>query len=167
MDVIIDVIKDKDVVIDELKTYDFIVLSPGPGLPQETFSMESILVRYASNKPILGICLGMQGIVSFYGGQLYNLNKVAHGVSIEMNILTKDAIYKDLPMISQVGIYNSWACSIDSSEELVVLSESSSRLILSVKHKKLPIYGLQFHPESILTEYGKKMLCNFIQKVVF
>jgi len=167
MDVIVDVVKDKDVVIDELITYDFIVLSPGPGLPHETFSMQSILSTYASEKPILGICLGMQGIVSFYGGMLYNLDKVAHGVSIEMNILTEDVIYKDLPKINKVGIYNSWACTIKSSSELLILSESNSKLILSVRHKKLPIYGLQFHPESILTENGKKMLCNFIQEVVF
>ena len=167
LDVEVAIVKDKDVDLPSLNSYDFIVLSPGPGLPNETFSMNSIFTNYAESKPILGICLGMQGVVSYFGGELYNLEKVEHGVSIEMNIITNNCIYKGVPNKMKVGIYNSWACSIKTTNELEVLSESNTKVVLSIKHKTLPIYGLQFHPESILTENGKQMLLNFIENVVF
>ena len=167
MDVEVTVVKDKEVIFSLLETFDFIVLSPGPGLPEETYSMNSILSIYAAKKPIIGICLGMQGIVSHFGGKLYNLNKVMHGVSIEMNVLNNDSIYKGLPKKMKVGIYNSWACSIETSKELQLLSESEEKIVLSTKHETLPIYGLQFHPESILTENGKQILRNFVENVVF
>jgi anthranilate synthase component II len=167
LDVEVTVVKDRDVVLSNLDLFDFIVLSPGPGLPEETFSMNAILSEYASKKPIIGICLGMQGIVEHFGGLLYNLNYVVHGVSIEMDILTNDDLYKGLPKKMMVGIYNSWACSLETSGELQLLSESKEKIVLSIKHKTLPIYGLQFHPESILTENGKQMLRNFVENVVF
>ncbi len=167
LDVEVTIVKDRDVVLSNLDSFDFIVLSPGPGLPDETFSMNSILSHYADLKPIIGICLGMQGIVVHFGGTLYNLSNVVHGVSIEMDILTNDEIYKGLPNKMMVGIYNSWACSIETSGNLQLLSESKEKIVLSIKHKKLPIYGLQFHPESILTENGKQMLKNFVENVVF
>lgn len=167
LDVEVTVVKDRDVILSSLDSFDFIVLSPGPGLPEETFSMNSILSLYASKKPILGICLGMQGIVAHFGGTLYNLNHVSHGVSVEMDVLTDDDLYKGLPKKLMVGVYNSWACLIDTSSELQLLSASKEKIVLSIKHKKMPIYGLQFHPESILTENGKQMLRNFVEIVVF
>lgn len=167
LDVEVTVVKDRDVDLSKLDLFDFIVLSPGPGLPKETYSMNSVLTVYASKKPIIGICLGMQGIVKYFDGTLYNLDYVAHGVSIEMEILSNDDLYKGLPNKMMVGIYNSWACSIETSSELQLLSESKEKIILSIRHKTLPIYGLQFHPESILTENGKQMLRNFVEIVVF
>lgn len=167
MEVDVTIVKDRDVVLSDLDSFDFIVLSPGPGLPDETFSMNSILSHYAARKPIIGICLGMQGIAAHFGGKLYNLNHAAHGVSIEMDILSNDSIYKGIPKKTMVGIYNSWACSIETSDSLQLLSESSEKIVLSIKHKKLPIYGLQFHPESILTDNGKQILNNFVEIVVF
>lgn len=167
MEVDVTIVKDRDVVLSDLDSFDFIVLSPGPGLPDETFSMNSILSHYAARKPIIGICLGMQGIAAHFRGKLYNLNHAAHGVSIEMDILSNDSIYKGIPKKTMVGIYNSWACSIEPSDSLQLLSESSEKIVLSIKHKKLPIYGLQFHPESILTDNGKQILNNFVEIVVF
>jgi anthranilate synthase component 2 len=167
MDVDVTIVMDRDVVLSDLGSFDFIVLSPGPGLPEETFSMNPILSHYATTKPIIGICLGMQGIAAHFGGKLYNLNHVAHGVSIEMDILSNDDIYKGIPKKMMVGIYNSWACSIETSNSLQLLSESKEKIVLSIKHNILPVYGLQFHPESILTDNGKQILNNFVEIVVF
>jgi para-aminobenzoate synthetase component 2 len=150
---------------DRLNSVDFIVLSPGPGLPEEKHSLAYILEHFSSSKPILGICLGMQGIVQFFGGKIYNQEAVRHGVQIKMKLVTQDPIFEHVPTETPVGLYHSWACELMDSEALIPLAESDEHVLMAVRHRTLKIYGLQFHPESILTEFGRQMIRNFIKIV--
>jgi anthranilate synthase component II len=152
-----------DLDVDSLKDMDLIVLSPGPGLPQEKPTLKLILQEYFLSKPILGICLGMQGVVNYFGGQIYNQKTVKHGVQSAMKIAEQDLIFKDVPLKSQVGLYHSWACCLNEGSELIPLAYSEDGVLMAVRHRSLPIYGLQFHPESILTEFGRKIIQNFIE----
>jgi para-aminobenzoate synthetase component 2 len=150
---------------DRLNSVDFIVLSPGPGLPEEKQSLAYILEHFSSSKPILGICLGMQGIVQFYGGKIYNQNEVRHGVQVKMKFISQDPIFENIPNESRVGLYHSWACELLDAKALIPLAESEEHVLIAVRHRTLKIYGLQFHPESILTEFGRQMIRNFLKIV--
>ena len=150
---------------DRLNSVDFIVLSPGPGLPEEKHSLAYILEHFSSSKPILGICLGMQGIVQFFGGKIYNQDEVRHGVQVKMKFISQDPIFENIPNESQVGLYHSWACELLDAEALIPLSESEEHVLMAVRHRNLKIYGLQFHPESILTEFGRQIIRNFLKIV--
>jgi anthranilate synthase component 2 len=156
------VVEDRAVKIDEVENYDCIVFSPGPGLPSETQSMLLILEKYSGTKKILGICLGMQGIASFYGDELYNLEKVKHGVSEIIHVDPKVNLFNDLDKNQEVGLYHSWAVRINPNSNLKVTALSNEHVTMALQHKELPIYGVQFHPESILSENGKQMLKNFL-----
>ena len=161
-DVSVDVIGDEFVVLDDLAKYDMIILSPGPGLPEETSSMFQIMERYASLKPILGICLGMQGITQFFRGKIYNQEFVKHGVQVAVNVIKNDALFDAVPDRFLVGLYHSWACELNERSELIELMKSDDDVVMAVRHNVLPVYGLQFHPESVLTEYGQRLLLNFV-----
>ena len=154
-----------DLDVDCLKDMDLIVLSPGPGLPQEKPVLNLILQQYFSLKPFLGICLGMQGIVNYFGGHIYNQKKVKHGVQSTMKIAEHDLIFKDVPLKSQVGLYHSWACCLNEGSDLIPLAYSEDGILMAVRHRSLPIYGLQFHPESVLTEFGRRIIQNFVQNI--
>lgn len=156
------VVEDGKLDINEIESYDAVIFSPGPGLPKNTIHMFSVLERYAKSKKILGICLGMQGIAQFFGASIYNQKQVKHGVSERMNILRPDTLFKDLPIFFEVGLYHSWAVDVHRSDVLEILSESENGVVMAIKHKSLNIYGVQFHPESILTEHGKNILVNFL-----
>lgn len=148
--------------IEELQEFDQIILSPGPGLPSEKHSLKGILGSYSETKMILGICLGMQGIVEFFGGKIYNQQEVKHGVTAEINIHDHTSLFKSIPDQINVGLYHSWACDIIESTELKTLADSQEGVIMAVQHVTLSVFGVQFHPESILSEYGKGVLFNFI-----
>ncbi len=154
-----------DLDVDCLKEMEFIVLSPGPGLPQEKPVLNLILQQYSSSKPILGICLGMQGIVNYFGGHIYNQEDVKHGIQTIMKIEQQDFIFTDVPSKSLVGLYHSWACRLGEVNELIPLAFSEEDVLMAVRHKSLPIYGLQFHPESVLTEFGRRIIQNFVQNI--
>lgn len=156
------VIEDRAVILEEVALFDCIVFSPGPGLPNETTSMVPILEKYASSKKIMGICLGMQGIAEFFGDHLYNLKQVKHGVSDQILIDTSSALFADLEKTQTVGLYHSWAVQLKKDSQLVEIGKSNEDVVMALKHSGLPIYGVQFHPESILTENGKQMLKNFL-----
>jgi anthranilate synthase/aminodeoxychorismate synthase-like glutamine amidotransferase len=161
-EVMVDVISDESVVVGDLNRYDMIILSPGPGLPEETRSMMSILERFGSNKPILGICLGMQGITQFYGGQIYNQKLVRHGVQVRSKVLNEDDLFLGIPDEFQVGLYHSWACQLNCQSPLTELMISEDGVLMAIKHNENLIYGFQFHPESVLTEFGEQLLRNFV-----
>lgn len=163
-DIDVTVIDDEQLDLGKVEQYDFIVLSPGPGIPSEKKSLFSVLESYSKQKPILGVCLGMQGIVEFYGGRIYNLDKVNHGVTTTVEILKDDLIFKECPRKLEVGLYHSWACDTANSP-LEILMRSEDGVTMAVKHPDLPVYGVQFHPESVLTPYGRKILENFINLV--
>jgi anthranilate synthase component 2 len=154
--------EDKQVDFNAIERFDAIIFSPGPGLPSETYSMTEILRRYSSSKKILGICLGMQGIAEFFGGKLYNQKEVKHGVSTCINVVYEGVLFRQLPKKLHVGLYHSWAADISESELLVASSYSEENVLMSFEHVQLPIYGVQFHPESILSERGKELIFNFL-----
>lgn len=159
----VDVIQDNNVKIDEISHYDRIVFSPGPGLPSETCSLFPVLESYWNKKPILGVCLGMQGIGEYFGGKLYNQLEVKHGVSELISVDISSTLFHGLEEKMEVGLYHSWALEIDNCPELKQTAISDKKVVMALEHKSFPIYGVQFHPESILTPNGKKIIKNFLE----
>ncbi len=160
----INVFRNDKIAIDEVEKYDCIVLSPGPGLPKDAGIMPELIKTYAQSKPILGICLGHQAIGECFGSKLENLKFAFHGVAtpIKQNGL-KSEIFQDIPTRFQAGRYHSWVIKKDTLvDELECIAVDDQTQIMAIKHKTKPIFGLQFHPESILTDHGKQMLKNFI-----
>ena len=151
--------------IDELKPFDKILLSPGPGVPDDAGLLKTVIQTYAPTKSILGICLGQQAIGEVFGGSIINLEKVYHGVATKINIVSYDEILFDgLENQIEVGRYHSWV--IDSNnfpEVLEITSTDENQQIMSVRHKTFDVKGVQFHPESVLTPNGKKILENWIK----
>jgi len=156
------VIEDRAIKLEEVALYDCIVLSPGPGLPKDTTSMFPVLEKYSTSKKILGICLGMQGIASYFGDELFNLKEVKHGVSEQISIDISSPLFVDLDETQTVGLYHSWAVKLKENSALDGLAFSSENVLMALKHRKYSLFGLQFHPESILTKNGKEMLKNFL-----
>lgn len=144
--------------------YDRIVFSPGPGIPDEAGIMKELIGRYATEKKMLGVCLGMQAIGEVFGGTLTNLDKVYHGVATTLSRTSEeDAILGKTPKEFIAGRYHSWVVSEEGfPEELLITSRDAQGQIMSLRHKEYPVFGLQFHPESILTPEGKQMIFNFL-----
>lgn len=162
-DISFDVIRNDKIRIDEINQYQKIVLSPGPGLPKDAGIMPELLKTYASQKSILGVCLGMQAIGEHFGGKLENLHEVCHGQSKPIYIKNNDSLYTNCPESFNVGRYHSWVLSKRSfPSELQVTSVDENGNIMSIAHKTLNIKGVQFHPESILSEYGEKIIKNWL-----
>ncbi len=148
----------------EVAEYDKILLSPGPGIPDEAGLLKPIIKQYAETKSILGICLGQQAIAEVFGGKIENLNEVHHGVSSKIRQINDDDIlYRDLPKELEVGRYHSWVVSKDLPEELIVTSLDENGEIMSIRHKDYDVRAVQYHPESILTPEGKKILKNWVE----
>ena len=150
--------------LNELKIFDKILLSPGPGVPQEAGLLLDVIKKYASTKSILGICLGQQAIGEVFGGSLINLEKVYHGVSSMVQIQQEDSLFKNLPAVFEVGRYHSWVINPDNfPEDLEITSVDENGEIMSIRHKTMDVKGVQYHPESILTPHGKKILENWLE----
>lgn len=150
--------------IEEVASFDAIVISPGPGLPKDAGIIMEVIKQYHQSKPILGICLGMQAIGEYFGAQLKNLPTVFHGVSSDINIIEMDSnLFKNLPKTIQVGRYHSWVVDYPLPENLIITSIDEDENIMSIKHEIYNIRGVQFHPESILTPNGKEMIQNWIE----
>lgn len=145
--------------------YPKILISPGPGLPKDYPNLFSLLELYSSSKSILGVCLGHQAIAEFFGAKLFNLNEVYHGVTKKIQILKKDDyIYRNIPDGFEGGLYHSWAVSEeDFPRELVVTSKAEDGIIMSLSHKTFDVKGIQFHPESIMTDYGTAIIRNWLE----
>jgi len=140
-----------------------LVLSPGPGLPQDAGDSINIIAKYYKEKSILGICLGHQCIGSFFGHKLNNLNKVLHGKQKTIEVLNHKCLYKGLPAKFKIGHYHSWVIKEKENSDLLITAKLETGEIMSVKHKNYNIFGTQFHPESILTEHGKSILINWLE----
>jgi anthranilate synthase component 2 len=150
--------------LSEIEAFDKIILSPGPGLPQDSGKLMEVIQHYHSKKPILGVCLGMQGIGAFFGEKLINLDTVKHGVQEVIHITSPSSIFHSINSPLPVGLYHSWAIQpFENNANIEITSKSEADVTMSIQHKKLPIYGVQFHPESILTPDGKKMIQNFLE----
>ena len=147
----------------EFINFDKIILSPGPSLPQNHTNLFKVLKNYSESKSIFGICLGMQAITEFFGGKLKNLQKVKHGVSSRNRVLRKDILYKGIPTEFEIGHYHSWVVDKEKLPScFYITSMNEDGLIMSISHKNLDIRGVQFHPESVLTNYGKKLIKNWL-----
>lgn len=149
--------------LETIEDFDCIVLSPGPGLPKDAGLMMQVIEKYHTSKIILGICLGHQALGQFFGGTLENLPKVYHGVATSIYNLDDDVLYRNLSDLT-VGRYHSWVLNREKlPSSLITTSEDESGNIMSLKHLSLPIYGIQYHPESVMTPEGKKILQNFFE----
>jgi len=161
----VDVYRNDAISLADIDAYDSIIFSPGPGLPEQAGIMIDAIKKYAPHKKMLGVCLGHQAIGMAFGSRLQNLKKVYHGVQTPVQITqTNDPIFKNIPAETDVGRYHSWVINPETlSAELEVTAQSEDGQIMAIKHKKYPVWGLQFHPESIMTEEGKKMIQNFLE----
>ena len=148
--------------LDELEEFDYIVLSPGPGIPDESGLLKAAIERFDTTKNIFGVCLGQQAIAEVFGATLINLEKVYHGVATRVNIVQEDALFKDLPKTFEVGRYHSWVVKIPLPDQLVATSFDDQGQLMSLRHKVLNVCAVQYHPESILTPNGKKIIENWI-----
>lgn len=147
----------------ELSTFDAFVISPGPGLPAEAGLLTKFIEHaVAIKKPILGVCLGFQALVEHFGGTLFNQSRVRHGVSDSCRITASSRLFQGMPEIFPVGLYHSWAAEPHHFPESLQITALSERdVIMAFEHQTLPIFGVQFHPESILTENGRQLIRNF------
>jgi len=158
------VLRNDEFELNELEKFDKILLSPGPGIPEEAGLLLDVIKKYAPTKSILGICLGQQAIGEVFGGSLINLEKVYHGVSSKVQIQQEDNLFKNLPAEFEVGRYHSWVINPnDFPEDLEITSVDENGEIMSIRHKTFDVKGVQYHPESILTPYGKKILENWLE----
>lgn len=149
--------------IDDVERFDKIVLSPGPGVPDEAGLLKAVIRRYAPTKPILGVCLGEQAIGEVFGAEIYNLNTVFHGIQSSVRIVASDYIFDNLSDCIKVGRYHSWVVGKeDFPAELEVTAVSDEGQVMALKHRRYDVHGIQFHPESILTPEGRTIIMNFI-----
>ena len=138
-----------------------IVLSPGPGEPKDYPLTTKIYNKYKGKKKILGICLGHQYLASYYGSTLYNLKKVRHGISSELQVVDHDGLFKNIPKKFKIGHYHSWNVK-KLSNDLTETALNNNGLNMAFRHKRLNVFGIQFHPESILTEHGIEIIKNWL-----
>ncbi len=149
--------------LDEVEAYTHILLSPGPGVPKDAGLMPQVIQRYAETKNILGVCLGHQAIGEAFGGGLFNLPEVCHGVVTTINIVNEDALFAGLPSSFKVCRYHSWVIDKDSlPDDLIVTAVAHDGSIMAVKHRQFELRGVQFHPESVMTEHGTHLIKNWL-----
>lgn len=159
----VDVFRNDQISLEDIEKYDKIILSPGPGIPEEAGILLDLIKKYAPEKSIFGVCLGQQAIAEAFGGSLINLSEIFHGVATEANQIKEHQIFKNLPDTLEVGRYHSWAVNPDDfPEELEITSIDKDGMIMSLKHKNYDVHAVQYHPESILTPNGKQILENFL-----
>ena len=157
------VLRNDQFELSDLEGFDKIILSPGPGIPSEAGLLLDVIRTYAGRKPILGVCLGHQAIGEVFGAKLENLSEVFHGVATPCRITAESPIFAGLPAEITIGRYHSWVVSTDGFPAcLEVTAESPEGQVMALRHREYPIYGIQFHPESVLTPDGKLIIKNFI-----
>lgn len=157
------VVRNNQFFLEELAAFDRIVLSPGPGIPSEAGQLLDVIRRYAGVKPILGVCLGHQAIGEVFGAKLVNLSDVFHGVTTEARQLVDTPLFAGLPEHFPVGRYHSWVVAKTSFPDcLEIISESNEGMIMALRHRTHNVYGIQFHPESVLTPDGKRIMENWL-----
>ncbi|MEO7768361.1 MAG: aminodeoxychorismate/anthranilate synthase component II [Ferruginibacter sp.] len=161
----VDVFRNDQLALEKVKAYDKIILSPGPGIPEEAGLLLPLIREYAASKSILGVCLGHQAIGEAFGGTLINLDKVYHGIATPINIVNKkSSILKGLGNNIEVGRYHSWIVDDKNfPEELEITATDDNGFIMGLQHKTYDVQGLQFHPESVLTPSGEKIMRNWLE----
>ena len=167
----VDVFRNDKISLEKINEYDKIILSPGPGLPCESGLLLPLIKEYASSKSILGVCLGQQAIGEVFGGKLVNLKEVYHGVATKIKVngkrtMSKNDIFKALPEELEVGRYHSWIVDKEKfPKDLEITAEDENGYIMALRHKTFDVQGVQFHPESVLTPDGEKMMRNWLNVV--
>ncbi len=163
-----DVFRNDKIPLEKINEYDKIILSPGPGLPSESGLLLQLIKEYASSKSILGVCLGQQAIAEAFGGNLVNLKEDYHGVATKITVKenrnkSENDIFKDLPDELEVGRYHSWiVAKANFPNDLEITAEDENGFIMALRHKTFDVQGVQFHPESVLTPEGEKMMRNWL-----
>jgi anthranilate synthase component 2 len=161
---VVAVFRNDEIALEAVKAYDKILLSPGPGVPSESGLLLPLIKEYAASKSIFGVCLGQQAIGESFGGQLTNLAKVYHGIATPIELTTPSLLFKGLPAKFNVGRYHSWV--VDEKNfpaDLIVTSKDENGYIMSLEHKTYDVKGVQFHPESVLTPEGSKIIDNWLK----
>ena len=157
------VVRNDQFELADLEPYSKIILSPGPGIPSEAGLLLDVIKTYAGKKPILGVCLGHQAIGESFGGKLENLSDVFHGVATPCHIIADDPIFSGIERTITIGRYHSWVVSNEGLPDcLEVTAVSDEGQIMALRHRELNVRGIQFHPESVLTPNGRKMLQNWL-----
>jgi anthranilate synthase component 2 len=164
----VDVFRNDQIGLEEINAYDKIVLSPGPGVPAEAGLLLPLIREYASKKSILGVCLGHQAIGEAFGAKLVNLSVVYHGVATEVYTnknLASSRLFEGMPERFEAGRYHSWIVGTENfPESLEVTAFDDNNYIMALRHKQYDVEGVQFHPESVLTPLGEKILRNWLKK---
>lgn len=160
----VDVVRNDQITLEEIGKYDKIILSPGPGIPEEAGILLDLIREYAPTKSILGVCLGQQAIAEAFGGSLINLSEIFHGVATSAELVKENTkIFKNLASGIEVGRYHSWAVNPENfPEELEITATDKDGMIMALQHKTYDVHGVQFHPESILTPDGEVIIKNFL-----
>ncbi len=158
------VVRNDKFELGEVEDFDKIILSPGPGIPEEAGKLKEVIKTYAHKKSILGVCLGEQAIAEVFGGKLINLEKVYHGVKTKIEICKDDYIFNNIPQVFEAGRYHSWVVSPELPDEIECIARDEQQQIMAIRHKKQDVRGVQFHPESIMTTDGKRIIENFLTK---
>lgn len=160
----ITVVRNDGISLEEVDQYDKILLSPGPGVPDEANLLKPIIEKYAATKSIFGVCLGQQAIGEVFGGTLLNTQEVFHGVKSDITVIKNDTLFNNLPKELEVGRYHSWVVSTENfPEDLEITAVGPKGEIMALRHKTYDVRGVQFHPESILTPLGDEMIKNWLE----
>ncbi len=162
----VEVFRNDAIALEAVKSYDKIILSPGPGVPSEAGLLIPLIREYAATKPILGVCLGHQAIGEAFGGSLINLSEVFHGVALPcMQTAVKSPLFEGLPDTFEVGRYHSWVVAKENlPAELEITAEDEQGMIMAMQHKQYDVQGVQFHPESVLTPVGETIIRNWLKQ---
>ncbi len=161
----VDVFRNDGIELEAVAAYDKIILSPGPGIPDEANLLKPIIAKYAATKSILGVCLGHQAIGEVFGANLLNMKNVYHGVATDIEIIKDDVLFDGLPKTITVGRYHSWVVNENNfPNELEIIAKAPTGEIMAFRHKEYDVRGVQFHPESILTPQGEQMIKNWLNK---
>ncbi len=161
----VEVFRNDEIPLEDVKAYDKILLSPGPGIPSESGLLLPLIKEYAATKSIFGVCLGQQAIAESFGGSLSNLSKVYHGIATPVHLTATSTLFEGLPTTFNVGRYHSWVVNEkDLPSDLIITSKDVDGYIMSLEHKTYDVKGVQYHPESVLTPDGAKILANWLKK---
>ncbi len=161
----VEVFRNDEIPLEDVKAYDKILLSPGPGIPSESGLLLPLIKEYAATKSIFGVCLGQQAIGESFGGSLSNLSKVYHGIATPVHLTNPSTLFEGLPNTFSVGRYHSWVVNEkDLPSDLIITSKDDDGYIMSLEHKTYDVKGVQYHPESVLTPDGAKIISNWLKQ---
>ncbi len=158
-----DVFRNDKITLDAVDAYDKIILSPGPGIPEEAGILMALIERYAPTKSILGVCLGLQAIGQVFGAELYNIGQVVHGKQKNTRVVAPDILFDGLPENFPSGRYHSWAVR-NVQYPLVITATDDDGVVMGIRHAEYKVHAVQFHPESVMTPDGMRMMANWMEK---